>query len=281
MRWLVVGGGGLLGTDAVHLIRGRGHTVSAPARQTLDITDPDSCRRATKCADVVLNCAGWTDVDAAEGAEEAAFAANAVGAAHLSRAAREEGARMVHISTDYVFDGTAREPYPEDAPLAPCSAYGRSKAAGEWAVRAEAADFLIVRTAWLYGRNGRCFPRTIMRLAKERPTFSVVDDQWGQPTWTVDVVDMVARLVEQQAPRGIYHATASGRTTWFEFAREAMATGGHDPQRIEAVGSDGYPTRADRPAFSVLGHATLERQGLQPIGDWRDRWKLAAERVLG
>jgi dTDP-4-dehydrorhamnose reductase len=281
MRWLIVGGSGMLGRDAVQMLRSAGFSVSAPSHADLDITDPAACQEACASADVVLNCAGWTAVDAAEDAEGCAFSANALAAGYLSRAAARVGARMVQVSTDYVFDGRANEPYAEDAPLSPCSAYGRSKAAGEWAVRAECRDHLIVRTAWLFGEHGRCFPRTIARAAAAGKNLRVVGDQRGQPTWTVDVVALVLRLVQHPAPAGTYHATASGSTTWFDFAREVVAAAGRDPDVVTAVETADYPLHAARPAYSVLGHGALERLGIADIGDWRERWRLAAERVLG
>ncbi len=279
MRWLVAGGSGMLGRDAVSMLRTRGFSVSSPSRAELDITDPDSCRRAASGVDVVLNCAGWTAVDAAEEAEDRAFAVNALGPAHLTRAARLAGGRMVHVSTDYVFNGRAHEPYREDTPVSPCSAYGRTKAAGEWAVRAEQADHLLVRTAWLYGEHGHCFPKAIAARAAEG-SLQVVDDQWGQPTWTVDLVDLVIRLVERQAPAGTYHATASGSTTWWEFAQEVVRAAEHDATEVHAVPSESYPLRAVRPAYTVLDHSALRRLGIAPIGDWRQRWRSAADRVL-
>jgi len=231
--------------------------------------------------DVVVNCAAWTAVDDAESQEAAAFDLNAVAPQLLARAAREAGARMVQISTDYVFDGQAGEPYAEDAALAPRSAYGRTKVAGEWAVRAENPDHLVVRTAWLYGAHGGCFPKTMARLAADRPELQVVADQVGQPTWTADVADLVVRLVEAQVPAGTYHATSSGQVSWHGFTRAIVESLGKDPEMVRETTSDAFVRPAPRPSYSVLGHAALQRVGVEPIGDWAQRWSVAAPTVLG
>ncbi|MFI9485493.1 dTDP-4-dehydrorhamnose reductase [Promicromonospora sp. NPDC052451] len=279
-RWLVVGAAGMLGQDVLAAATRAGHEVSGAGRAELDVTDAVAVRGAVAGYDVVVNCAAWTAVDAAEEHEAEAFAVNATAAAHLARAAAAAGARLVHVSTDYVFDGVATEPYPEDAPVAPRSAYGRTKAAGEWAVRAEAPDAVVVRTAWLYGAGGRCFPRTIARVAGERDRLSVVDDQTGQPTWTADVADLIVRLVAARVPGGIYHGTSSGQVTWWGFAREVVASAGHATP-VDTTTSAEYQLPAPRPAYSVLGHARLRAVGVEPIGDWAERWKVAAPEVLG
>lgn len=281
MRWLVTGAKGMLGRDCVDVLTERGEDVTARSRAELDITDAASVEQAVRGMDVVLNCAGWTAVDDAETEEADAFLGNAVGPALLARAAAQHGPRLVHISTDYVFDGRAQTPYETDHDLQPVSAYGRTKAAGEWAVRAEHPDnHLIVRTAWLYGQGGACFPRTIADLARQRGAVSVVDDQLGQPTWTRDVADFIVRLVAEDAPRGIYHATSSGETSWFEFAREVCTSAGLGAQVVSPTTSAQFQRPAPRPAYSVLGHEAALDVGVAPIGDWRERWGQAAQTVL-
>lgn len=281
MRWLVSGANGMLGQDLVPLLRERGHEVAAVDRGDLDITDAAAVAGAASGFDVVVNVAAYTAVDAAEEHEDAAFAVNAVGPQLLARAAREAGARIVQISTDYVFDGAATSPYAETAPLAPRSAYGRTKGAGEWAVRAENPDHLVVRTAWLYGAHGACFPKTIARVAAERGGLDVVDDQVGQPTWTVDLADLVERLVAAGAPAGTYHGTSGGQASWHGFARAVVAAAGLDPEIVRPTTSEAFVRPAPRPAYSVLGHTALEAAGVAPIGDWAERWSLAAPGVLG
>ncbi len=280
MRWLVTGAQGMLGQDLVALLRERGHDVTGLDRGDLDITDPAATAGAADGYDVVANVAAYTAVDAAEADESTAFTVNAAGPALLARAARAGGARLVQISTDYVFDGHADAPYAEDAPILPRSAYGRTKAAGEWAVRAEAPDHLIVRTAWLYGAHGSCFPKTIARVAAEKGGLDVVADQVGQPTWTVDLADLVERLVAAGAPAGTYHGTSQGETSWHGFAQAAVAAAGMDPAIVRETTSEKFERPAPRPAYSVLGHEALRAAGVEPIGDWAERWEMAAGAVL-
>jgi len=278
-RWLVVGAAGMLGTDLTARLRDAGADVVGLGRADLDVTDADATVAAVRGFGVVVNCAAWTAVDDAEAHEADAFRVNATGAARLARAAHAAGARLVQVSTDYVFDGAATAPYAEDAPLAPVSAYGRTKAAGEWAVRAEASDHLIVRTAWLYGAHGGCFPKTMARLGAEKDRLAVVDDQVGQPTWTRDLADLIVRLIEAGAPAGTYHGTSSGQTSWFGFTRRILASAGLDTP-LEPTTSDAFVRPAPRPAFSVLGHDALRAAGVAPIGDWAERWDAAAAEVL-
>lgn len=279
-RWLVTGAAGMLGTDVTDLLRSRGAQVVAPTRQELDVTDAAAVTAAVRDVDVVVNCAAWTAVDDAEEREAEAFTVNAVAPQLLARAARLAGARLVHVSTDYVFAGDATRPYAESAAVAPRSAYGRTKAAGEWAVRAEAPDHLVVRTAWLYGAHGPCFPKTMARLAAERDALTVVADQVGQPTWTADLADLVVRLVEAQAPAGTYHGTSSGEVSWHGFTEEIVRTLGKDPAMVGPTTSEAFPRPAPRPAYSVLGHEALLAAGVEPIGHWAERWTVAAPEVL-
>ncbi|WP_043653290.1 dTDP-4-dehydrorhamnose reductase [Cellulosimicrobium cellulans] len=279
MQWVLTGGGGMFATDMARVIEGSGAEVRVLRRADLDVLDADACRLALQGADVVVNAAAWTAVDDAETREADAFAVNAVGPANLARAAREAGARIVHVSTDYVFDGAATSPYAEDAPVAPRSAYGRTKAAGEWAVRAEAPDHLIVRTAWLYGAAGPCFPKTMARLAADCAELSVVDDQVGQPTWTLDLADLVLRMVEAAVPSGTYHGTSTGSVSWFGFTRAILDAAG-STTRLLPTTSDAFVRPAPRPAYSVLGHRALRAVGVEPIGDWAQRWSVAAPDVL-
>ena len=281
MRWLVTGANGMLGTDLVALLHEEGHAVTAATRETADLLDPDAVDQLVAGHDVVVNCAAWTAVDDAETHEAEAHQANAVIPELLARACTEAGAWMVQVSTDYVFDGSARTPYPEDAALCPTSAYGRTKAAGERAVRAMLPQSsYVVRTAWLYGAHGGSFPRTIARLARERGEVAVVTDQVGQPTWTRDVADLIVRLVAARTPAGTYHATSSGQCSWFEFARAVVEAAGLDPETVTRTTSQSFPRPAPRPAYSVLGHDELARLGVEPIATWHERWSAAAPEVL-
>ncbi|KRD47481.1 NAD(P)-dependent oxidoreductase [Oerskovia sp. Root918] len=279
-KWLVVGSAGMLGQDMVRVLELSGHDVSGVTRSELDVTDPSSAEAGVAGFDVVVNCAAWTAVDDAEAREGEAFAINAVGAANLAKASARTGARLVQISTDYVFAGSATVPYGEDQAVAPRSAYGRTKAAGEWAVLAASAGHLVVRTAWLYGAGGPCFPRTMARLARERDELSVVADQVGQPTWTVDVADLVLRLVDSDAPGGVYHGTSAGETSWFDFTRAIVESIGASVSVVPTT-SEAFVRPAPRPAYSVLSHGALEAVGVAAIGDWSERWQRASAEVLG
>jgi dTDP-4-dehydrorhamnose reductase len=250
--WAVTGAGGMLGTEVVAALRAGREDVRVLTSGDLDVRSPEACLALLEGADVVVNAAAWTDVDGAEAHEADAFAVNATGAANVAKAAAAHGAVLVHVSTDYVFSGGATRPYTVDDPVDPLNAYGRTKAAGEWAVRSECASSYVVRTAWLYGAHGPCFPRTMLRLAAERETVDVVDDQLGQPTWTGDLSTFLLSLVRQRAPFGVRHATSSGRSTWYGFAREIFRLAGLDPERVRPTSSDRFRRPAARPGYSVL-----------------------------
>lgn len=279
MRWLVTGAGGMLGTDLVAALGGR--DVSALTRSDLDVTDADTVLAAVRGHDVVVNAAAWTAVDDAEAHEPEAFAVNASGPAALARACAATGARLVQISTDYVFSGDAAQPYAEDAVTGPRSAYGRTKLAGEWAVRAMLPDrSWIVRTAWLYGAGGPNFVATMRRLEAQRDTVAVVDDQVGQPTWTADLAAQVLAMVDAGAPPGTYHATNGGATTWYGLARLVFELAGADPDRVLATTTAAFPRPAPRPAWSVLGHQAWAATGVRPMRGW-DQALRAAWPALG
>jgi dTDP-4-dehydrorhamnose reductase len=271
-RWLVTGAGGMLGTDMVAVLTSRGEPVTGLDRAGLDVTDAAAVSDAIAGGrpDVVVNCAAWTAVDDAEASEEQALAVNAAGAANLAAACAGVGARLVQISTDYVFAGDAGRPYAEDDVPAPRTAYGRTKLAGERAVldRLPGSGF-VVRTAWLYGAHGPSFVGTMIKLEDQRPTVDVVDDQHGQPTWTVDVARQIVALVHSTAAPGIYHATSGGQTTWFGLAREIFALLGADPARVRPIPSSALSRPAPRPAYSVLGHSAWAGPRVPPIGQWR------------
>lgn len=282
-RWLVTGSGGMLGTDLVAALTARGEPVTGMDRASLDVTDAAAVTDAiARCRpDVVVNCAAWTAVDDAEAAEEQALAVNADGAANLAAACAGAGVRMVQISTDYVFPGDAGRPYAEDDVPAPRTAYGRTKLAGERAVlgRLPGSGY-VVRTAWLYGAHGPSFVSTMIRLESQRPAVDVVDDQRGQPTWTVDVAQQIIALARSAAAPGIYHATSSGQATWFGLAREIFGLLGADPSRVRPISSSALSRPAPRPAYSVLGHGAWAGVGIPPIGEWRTSLRRAFPGLL-
>jgi dTDP-4-dehydrorhamnose reductase len=268
-RILIAGAAGMLGQDLQKALAGR--DVTALSRAGLDVTDRDAVLAAVSGHDVVINASAYTKVDDAETHEDAAYAINALGTENLAIAAAEHGARLVTVSTDYVFDGHATRPYGEDTPRDPINAYGRTKAAGEeLALAAHPDGTFVVRTAWLYGVGGPNFATTMVKLAASHETVSVVDDQLGQPTWTGDLASQLVALLEADAPAGIYHGTNSGETTWYGFARAVFARAGLDPERVKPTDSSSFVRPAARPSYSVLGHDAWTRVGLQPMRPWED-----------
>ncbi|MCT7355581.1 dTDP-4-dehydrorhamnose reductase [Streptomyces sp. 15-116A] len=285
MTWLVTGAGGMLGRDVVDELTRRGEKVTGLDRAALDITSADAIDRALAehGPELVVNCAAYTAVDDAETDEETATRINADGPRLLARACARHGARLLHVSTDYVFSGEARTtPYPEDHPTAPRTAYGRSKLAGEQAVLEELPGAsAVVRTAWLYGVHGSNFVRTMIGLESRRPTVDVVDDQRGQPTWSADVATRIADLGPRlgDGTHGIFHATNSGEATWYDLAREIFHLLGTDPDRVRPTTTAAFPRPASRPAYSALAHDRWQEIDLPALRDWRAALHEALPRI--
>ncbi len=286
MRWLVTGAGGMLGHDLVEVLTEAGEPgVTAATRAALDVTDAAAVRAAVSGHDVVINAAAWTNVDSAESEEEAATAINGYAVAGLAQACAATGARLLQVSTDYVLPGDAHTPYPEDAGTGPVNAYGRGKLIAERAVQETLPDTgYVVRTAWLYGAHGRNFVSTMLRLAGERETVDVVDDQQGQPTWSYALAAQLVALgraaYRGQAPAGIYHGTAGGGTTWFGLARAVFAGAGLDPERVRPITTDRFPRPAPRPPYSLLGHDRWRLAGIAPLPGWHDMLATALPHLL-
>ena len=271
MRFAITGAAGMLGQDLVAASRSAGHDAVTLPRAELDITNASAVADALRVAraDVVFNCAAWTDVDGAERDEDAALTVNGAGAGNVARAAAATGAWTIHFSSDYVFDGTKRVPYVESDRVGPLSAYGRSKLAGELAVASAAPErHTIVRSSWLFGTGGPCFPATILRLAADRDELKVVDDQVGCPTFTGDLAAAVVELgVRAVRPVGLLHVAGGGSCSWLEFAREIVDGAGVTCE-VKPCSSDEMPRPATRPAYSVL---RSERGGEAPaLPEWRD-----------
>jgi dTDP-4-dehydrorhamnose reductase len=263
---LVTGGGGML-AHALGAIWG--NDVELVERNRLDITDADAVRDAVRGRAAVINAAAYTAVDNAEAYEDDAFAVNATGARNIAVACAETNARLIHVSTDYVFDGQATSPYAENAPTGPVSAYGRTKLAGERAVlEAHPTGASVVRTAWLYGAGGSSFLATMLAKARAGDPVSVVTDQMGQPTWTRDVASRIRDLLD--APAGTYHATNSGACTWWDFAAAIYDEAGVDPALVGRTTSAAFVRPAPRPAYSVLGDNAAQAAGIAPMRPWRD-----------
>ena len=264
---LVTGAGGMLGCAVLDAARRSGWDARGVARTQLDIVDEGAVRDALAAAgaDVIVNCAAWTDVDGAESDRDGAFAVNATGAGVLARAAAGIGARLVHVSTDYVFDGRGTRPYVESDPTGPQGVYGASKLAGELEVSAASERHAIVRTAWLFGAGGRNFVDTMLRLADEGAReVRVVTDQLGCPTWTGHLADALLEVAGRGCG-GVLHGAASGACTWNELAVEVFAVAGRDVQVLPSSSAE-RRRPAPRPAYSVLGS---ERDDALVLPDWR------------
>jgi dTDP-4-dehydrorhamnose reductase len=281
VRVLVIGSGGQVGSELCRLLAldPRLPAIAGLTRSDCDITDParlravirDQARPAKVQGGLtVVNTAAWTDVDGAETDEVGAYAVNATGPAHLAAACAEAGATLIHLSTDYVFDGLADKPYEIDDQTAPASAYGRTKLAGEQAVLALCPASYVVRTAWVYGAVGKNFVKTMARLARERDTLTVVDDQHGSPTWSADLATGLIELILSGASFGLYHFTNAGDTTWHSFAQAIMEEIGVDPAKVLATTTAAFPRPAPRPAFSVLSNRSWLDAGLTAPRPWRD-----------
>lgn len=292
MKVLVLGNRGQVGLELMRAAWPRGTQLVGAARPQFDITDADSIDAAlTRHApDVVINGAAYTAVDKAESDRENAFAVNAAGPGTLAAACARHGSALVHLSTDYVFDGSASRPYREDAPVAPINAYGQSKAAGEAAVRSQLPRHIILRTSWVYAAHGQNFVRTMLRLAGERDQVSVVADQHGTPTSAADIAAAIVTITQHLSdgtPRpasfGTFHFTAAGDTTWHGIAdqifRHYADAFGQAP-RLEPIPTSAFPTQARRPANSLLDCSRIESEFQIRCPPWRESLARVIQELL-
>ena len=273
MTWLITGGSGQLGIAVSRELRECGIFFATPNSKELDITlspfTPSFI--AQREPHVVVNCAAWTDVDAAESNEAQVLRVNSDGAENVALGAKLSGAKLIQISTDYVFSGESISPWQTKDAINPQSAYGRTKAAGEnRVIRAYSEKTSVVRTAWLYSPWGKNFAKTMTRLAINGDgDVPVVRDQMGQPTSASDLAKQLVELGLSNSPAGIYHGTNSGQGTWFEFAQEIFKLVGADVNRVVPVSSSEYPRPAKRPSYSVLSHEAWAKTTVKPLRDWR------------
>jgi len=272
-RIMLTGAGGQLGTDVVATATARGDVeLISATRAQLDITNAPAVREAIRVAepDVIVHAAAYTAVDDCESNESLAFEVNAVGTSNVVAAAREVGARLIYVSTDYVFDGTKPEAYLEHDRPSPASVYGRSKLAGEIAVAELGERGLIVRTSWVCGANGSNMVKTILRAAEKYPRLTFVDDQRGKPTFTIDLADALLTLA-QRDDAGVMHVTNEGEVSWFEFCQDVLRFADLDPARVLPCTTDELqpPRPAPRPANSVLANTRFGEIGLPLLRDYR------------
>ena len=281
---LITGANGQLGRSLQRLGGVSPHNYICTDVAELDITDAGAVLRAVReqGIDVIVNCAAYTDVERAEEDETRADLLNHKAAGNLAAAAKETGATLFHVSTDYVFDGTAHTPYTEEVTPSPLGAYGRTKLAGERAVMASGCRYLIFRTAWLYSEYGKNFLKKMLRLSSERERLQVVFDQIGTPTYAGDLALAIFSIIESEryaGNEGVYHFTDEGVCSWYDFATEIAAAAGHDKCRILPCHTSEFPTKATRPAYSVLDKTKVKQTFQMDIPHWREAMLYCLEKL--
>lgn len=276
MKVLVTGAAGQLGKDVVLLLKKEGHDVLACDRGEMDITNLDHCFNVIGkySPDVVIHCAAHTAVDAAETEVDAAYLVNATGTRNVALASEKISAKLVYISTDYVFNGKGTKPYHEYDNTDPHSIYGKSKRAGEILVQSLSSKYYIVRTSWVYGKYGNNFVKTMLKLGQEKPVLQVVNDQKGSPTYTVDLASFLLQLI-QTDKYGIYHASNTGECSWFEFTQAILSEaedilGIRPIAKLEPCSTEQFPRPAPRPQYSVMEHISIRTNGFEDLRTWRD-----------
>jgi dTDP-4-dehydrorhamnose reductase len=276
MKILLLGHKGMLGTDLLTQMRLH-HEIVGMDKEEIDITSADECAKAIgkTAPQIVINAAGYTNVDGCETAKEECFAVNAEALKNIAVACHRKNIRIIHFSTDYVFNGTGSAPYKEDDDCDPINTYGASKLAGERYLQTLAQNYIIIRTAWLYGVNGKNFVRTILEKAKTTPRLTVVDDQLGSPTHTKDLAAAVDLLIEKNA-QGIFHVTNRGSCSWYQFAVKILQEAGIDDVEVSPIKSDQLARQAKRPAYSVLSMQKF----IQTTGKAMQPWQLGLQDYL-
>ncbi len=279
MKVLVTGVGGQLGFDVMRELTRRGVEACGADRAEFDITDADATRKfiTAYAPDAVIHCSAYTAVDAAEDEKEICRAVNAGGTENIAEVCREIGAKMLYISTDYVFPGNGDRFYEPTDSVAPCNVYGETKLAGEEAVQAILTRYFIVRISWVFGKNGNNFIKTMLRLGKEREELSVVSDQWGSPTYTKDLAPLLCDMIATEK-YGVYHATNEGVTNWADFAKEIFKEAGISC-KVHPVSTEEYPTKAVRPKNSRLSKTCLDEAEFARLPDWQDALRRYLEEI--
>ena len=282
MTWLVLGANGQLGQELTHLLKSKNIEAIGTDRDEIDFAKPNEI--AEKLAKLnpshIVNCGAYTQVDKAEEEPELANLINAQAVGVIAKFASERKIPFVHISTDYVFDGTSTIAYLEDDKINPQSVYGSSKALGEKEASGNNPDSYILRTAWVYGEYGSNFPKVIAKKLRNNESLNVVIDQVGAPTWTFDLASAIIEILEKRPKPGIYHITNSESCSWFEFAQEIAKTLNIEENLVNSTDSKSFVRPAVRPKFSVLSNTKWENAGLTPLRSWKEAWNKAATTVL-
>jgi len=276
MKWAITGGSGQLSRSLVDLLDKEGVPYITWSHKDLDVADDSSITVIKEtCPDLLINCAAWTNVDAAEEFPERAARVNQVGPRNMARAAKELKIPLVHISTDYVFSGQSGKPWSTDSKTEPMSSYGLSKLLGEKEItKSLDVNFYILRTAWLYGPYGKNFSKTILKKAiTSKEPINVVNDQIGQPTTTKSLAEQIFKVAKSRVPSGVYHATNTGQASWWDFACEIFALAGEDVERVRPSTSEDFPSKVKRPKYSVLDQSAWSKVGIETMPEWREALK--------
>jgi dTDP-4-dehydrorhamnose reductase len=282
MTWLVLGANGQLGQELTHLLKSKNIEAIGTDRNEIDFAKPNEIveKLAKLNPSHIVNCGAYTQVDKAEEEPELANLINAQSVGVIAKFASEKNIPFVHISTDYVFDGTSNSPYLEDNKVNPQSIYGESKALGEKEALENNPESYILRTAWVYGEHGNNFPKLIAKKLRKNESLNVVNDQIGSPTWTFDLASAIIEILEKKPAPGIYHVTNSESCSWFEFAQEIAKTINVDGKLVKPTDSKSFVRPAVRPKYSVLSNSKWENAGLTPLRSWKEAWDKAAPTVL-
>jgi dTDP-4-dehydrorhamnose reductase len=282
MTWLVLGGNGQLGQELINLLKTRNIEAIGTDQKEIDFTKPNEIAEKLKKLNPshIVNCGAYTQVDKAEEEPELANLINAQAVGVIAKFAAEGKIPFVHISTDYVFDGTATSPYLENEKVNPKSVYGSSKALGEKETIENNSSAYILRTAWVYGEYGNNFPKVIAKKLKNNEELNVVNDQIGSPTWTFDLASAIVEVLDKKPEPGIYHVTNSESCSWFEFAQEIAKSINADVNLVKPTDSKSFVRPAVRPKYSVLSNSKWKNSGLTPLRPWKAAWDKAAPTVL-
>ena len=272
MKWAITGGSGQLSRSLIDLLDQEGVPYTAWSHQDLDVADESSISVIKENSpDLLINCAAWTNVDAAEEFPDKATRVNQVGPRNMAQVAKELKIPLIHISTDYVFSGQSQQPWRTHSKTEPMSAYGLSKLLGEKEItKSLDADFYILRTAWLYGPYGKNFSKTILKKAiTSKEPINVVNDQIGQPTTTKSLAEQIFKVAKSRVPSGVYHATNTGQASWWDLACEIFELVGEDVERVRPSTSEEFPSKVKRPKYSVLDQSAWSKVGMESMPEWR------------